>query len=121
FLALAQRRHLYGKHVQAIEKVRSKLLFFHLRGEVPVGGGDQTGIGPQGSRASQPLELALLEHAQEFGLEFERDLADFIEKYRTPMRQLEAPDALRDGARERAFLVAEEFAFQQPSRNRGAV
>ena len=37
------------------------------------------------------------------------------------MRQFEAPDALRDGPREGALLVAEHLAFQQPRGNGGAV
>ena len=37
------------------------------------------------------------------------------------LRQFEASDALRDGAGERALLVAEHFAFQQAGGNGGAV
>ena len=40
---------------------------------------------------------------------------------RAPVGQLEAADALRDGAGEGAFLVAEELAFEQAGGDGGAV
>jgi len=49
-------------------------------------------------------------------LQLKRDVADFIQKQRAFVRQLESPDALRDRAGERALLVTEQFAFEQPRR-----
>jgi hypothetical protein len=54
-------------------------------------------------------------------LQFEGQIADLIEKERTPIRELEPPPGLRAGARESASFVAEEFALQQGPGNRGAV
>jgi hypothetical protein len=45
-------------------------------------------------------------------LKVERDLPNFIQEYGSPIGQLETADALSDGARESAFLMPEEFAFQ---------
>src|SRR5258708_39084498 len=67
------------------------------------------------------LELTLLQHTQELGLQFERDLAYFIEKYRSSIGQFEAADALCDRASEGAFLVAKEFTFQQTRGNSSAI
>ena len=89
--------------------------------QVAIGGGDQAHIGADGARAAQALELALLQHAQQLGLQLERNLADFVEEHGAAVGQLEAADALRDGAGERALLVAEQFAFQQAGGNGGAV
>src|SRR5262249_49590616 len=50
-----------------------------------------------------------------------RDVADLIQKQRAFVRQLESPGALRDRAGERALLVTEQFAFEQPSRNGRAI
>src|SRR2546425_8741899 len=69
----------------------------------------------------KPLELPLLQHTKQFGLQLERDLSDLVEKHGAAIRQLEAPDTLRDGAGESAFLVPEELAFEQTCRNRRAV
>ncbi len=55
------------------------------------------------------------------GLEFERNLANLVEKNRASVRQFKAPDSLRHCPGERAFLVTEHFALQKAHRNRGAV
>src|SRR5262249_61891438 len=100
-------------HVEAIEQVGPELLLLDERREVPVGGRDQPRVGAKRAPAAQPLELALLEHPQELRLELEGNLAHFVQEARYAVGQLEAAVALRDGAGERAFLVAEQLAFQQ--------
>src|SRR6266498_870599 len=55
-------------------------------------------------------------NAQQLRLQLKRDVADFIQKQRAFVRQRESPDALRDRAGERALLVTEQFAFEQPRR-----
>src|SRR5262249_17616274 len=49
------------------------------------------------------------------------DVADFVEENGAAMRQLEAADALRDGAGERALLMTEQLAFEQAGRDRRAI
>src|SRR5260370_23005795 len=89
---LAQRRNTDGKNVQAIVEIGTKLLFIDHRFEVPVGGGDQPRVGAQRPRAAQPFELALLQDAEKLGLQFERNLADLVQKNGSAMRQLEPSD-----------------------------
>src|SRR5262249_56809617 len=83
------------------------------------------GAGPHVRRGragpADALERLLLEDAQQLGLQLERQVADLVEEERAAVRELEAPDALGDGARERAALVPEELALQQAGRNGGAV
>ena len=67
------------------------------------------------------LDLPLLQGAQQLGLQVERHLAHLVEKERALVRQLEAADLARDGAGERALLVAEELAFEQAGGNGGAI
>ena len=71
--------------------------------------------------AAEALDLLLLKRAQEFGLQVEGKLADFVEEERAFVGEFEAADLARDGAGEGAFLVAEEFAFDQAGGNGGAV
>src|SRR5581483_2923615 len=72
-------------------------------------------------RAADALELLLLEHAQQLGLEVEPHLGDFVEQQRTAVRALErALDAL-DGAGEGALLVAEQRALDESLGERGAI
>ena len=72
-------------------------------------------------RASHALELALLQHAQELGLEVEGHLADLVEKDRAAVGQLEAALARRQGTRERALLVPEELTLLEARSDCGAV
>ena len=67
-----------------------------------------------GLRAAQALELLLLQHAEQLGLQLRRDVADLVEEQRPPVGQLESADFLADGAGEGALLVAEQLALQQP-------
>ena len=72
-------------------------------------------------RRSDALELAFLKDAQQLGLQFRRQIADLVEKDRALVGQLEPTLAHRHGAGERAAFVAEQLAFDQRRRKRGAV
>ena len=67
------------------------------------------------ARAAEPLELAILQDAQELHLHRGGDVADFVEKQRAAFCELDAPGLALRGAGERALLVAEE------SRSRAAL
>src|SRR5262249_728524 len=54
-------------------------------------------------------------------LQFRWNVADFVEKQRALMRQLETADFLRDGSGKGSLLVTEQFAFQQPGGDGRAV
>ena len=72
-------------------------------------------------RAAEALELLLLQHAEQLGLQLRRDVADLVEEQRPLVGQLEAADLLADGAGEGALLVAEQLALQQPGGDGRAV
>ena len=71
--------------------------------------------------AAEPLEAALLEHAQQLGLRDQRHVADLVEKQRAVVGQLEAAGLAIVRAGERAFFVAEDFRFEQRVGQRRAV
>ena len=119
--ARAAAARVIGNDVQPVEEVLAELLLVGERRQVAVGRRDQARIGAQRARAAQPLELALLQHAQQLRLQLERDLADFVEEHGAAVGQLEAADALADRAGERALLVAEQLALEQPGRDRRAI
>ena len=82
--------------------------------EVAVGRGDDADVDLD--RASVPptrSNSALLEHAQELGLQAERQLADLVEEQRAAVGHLEAAGLLLGRAGERALLVAEQLALDQ--------
>src|SRR5262249_14393710 len=121
FAALAQGRDRNRKDVQSIVQVAAVLLVVDHLFQIAVGGGNQTNVHFLSARAAQPLKLLLLQNAQQFWLQLQRDVADFIQKQSAFVCQLEAADALRDCAGECTFLVAEELALDQPRWNRRAV
>ncbi len=63
----------------------------------------------------------LLQNPQKFGLQFQRNVADLIEKNGAFVGEFEAANFLADRAGEGAALVAEKFAFQQAAGNGGAI
>src|SRR5208337_653529 len=109
------------KDIQPVKQIGTEFLLLHQGTEISIGGGDQTRVRGEGARTPQAFELALLQDAQQFGLELERNLANLIQEDRSPIGQFKAADALRDGAGKGAALMSEELAFQQPGGDGGAV
>ena len=60
-------------------------------------------------------------HAEELGLQIQWQLSDFVEEDRSLVCHLESAHLFRERAGERALFVAEQFAFDQAGRNRGAI
>ena len=65
--------------------------------------------------------LTVLEHAKQLRLEFERQLADLVEKERAAVGELEAAHLRGVRTGERAALTSEELALDQRARQRRAV
>ena len=63
--------------------------------------------------AAQPVDLPLLEHAQQLDLRGQVDVADLVQEQRAAVGQLEAALLARLRARERALLEAEQLGFDQ--------
>src|SRR5207248_285856 len=83
--------------------------------------GDHPHVDARRLLVAHALELALLEHAQELGLELDRDLADLVEEERPAVRELEAAEPILDRPGEGALHVAEELALEELPRNRAAI
>ena len=92
----------------------------HVR-EIAVRRRHYANVDLDGAGTSQSLKFLFLEDPQQFRLQFERNISDFIEEKRALMRQFEAADLPRNRPGECAFLMAEQFTFQQASRNGGAI
>ena len=74
-----------------------------------------------GLQAADPGKFALLEHAQQLGLQFQRQIANLVEEQRARAGYLELARAPLGRAGERAALMAEQLAFDQAVRDRRAV
>ena len=118
---LAERRQLHRHDVEAVQQIGAESTGIDLGPQVPIGRRDDPHVDVHRLVAADALELALLQHAQELGLHRGRHLTDLVEEERATVRELEAPDASRARASERAGLVAEQLALEQALRKRGAV
>src|SRR3569623_1605599 len=121
FLALTQRRHLDGKHDEAVVESLAEVAFGNLLFESAMGGGDDAHVGMDRLVTAHPLEHPFLQHPQQFDLHVQAPVADFIEKQAAAFGELEAALTGGDRAGVGAFLMAEQFAFQQFGRYGAAV
>src|SRR6266478_6871410 len=112
---------MQGKHVQAVEQVTAELFFFDGTNQIAIGGGDQPHVDPDRLRASQALELLILQNAQQLGLQLQRNVSNLVEQQSALIRQFQPAEPLAYRSGESSFLVAEQFAFQQSRGNGGAV
>ena len=103
--ALTQGGHLDGQHAQTVIQVRPELGFRRPVAQVAVGRRDDPDVHPARDRAADPLVLALLQHAEQLGLERRRDFGHFVQQQRAAVRQFETSLAHPISARERALLV----------------
>src|SRR5204862_323005 len=107
FRAFAKGRDLNGENIEAVIKVAAESALAYEFGKVLMGGGDDADIHALCAVAPEALEFLFLQNAQQFGLEVERKVADFIKKERAAVGQFEAADLLIDGPSERALFMAE--------------
>src|SRR5690606_20805372 len=86
---LAQRWDLQRDDVQAVVQVLAEVPALDLLLEIAVRRRDQPDVYLERLDATDPLELALLDRAQELDLHLDRDLADLVEEQRAAVRELE--------------------------------
>src|SRR5499426_577166 len=119
--AVAQRRHADRDHVQAVIEIFAEAPVFDHGLEVAVGGAQHAHVDLDRPRAADARDLFLLQGAQEFGLHARADLSYLVQEERAFVGYLEEPFLLGVRPGERAFLVPEEFRFEQVFVDRRAV
>lgn len=67
--AFAERRHPERERGEAVKEVGTKAARSNLGAQVPVGGGDDAHVHAVHAVGADSLDLALLEHAKQLGLE----------------------------------------------------
>ena len=111
--ALAQGRQLQGQHTEPEQQILAERAFRDCPLEVAVAGGDQPDIDANRPRAADAIDLALLDGAQQLGLQPRLHLADLVEQQRAAIGLLEPADAAGHGTGEGAALVPEQLGFEQ--------
>ena len=117
---LAQRRHAKADLADAVVQVFAEAAGLDDAGRswlVAETTRTSTGIG----RGRRRARHALLQEAQQLGLQRERHVADLVEEQRAAVGGLELARGLLGGAGEGARLVAEQLAFEQLLGNGRAV
>jgi hypothetical protein len=89
--------------------------------QVDLGRRDYTHVHRHRVVGTEPLDVALLQHAQQFDLQRQRQAFDLVEEQRTLVGMLDLADLALGRARERAGLVAEHFALEDVFRDRPAI
>ena len=96
---LAQRRHRQRDGVDAEVEIAAQRAVRQRQVEIDVGGAHQPEVRGDGAGAADRPELALLQDAQQLGLQRRLHLADLVEEQRAAVRELDQADLVGDGAR----------------------
>ncbi len=120
-LALAQRRDVDLDDREPIVQIAAKAAARDLGEHVAMGRRDDADVELLGLAATERDHLARLEHAQELGLETDRQITDLVEEQRAAIRRGERTDALGRRTGERALGVTEQVALDQRLGARAAV
>ena len=118
---LAQRREGEGEHVEAIEQVGAEPALGDFGGQIAVDAGDHPDVDLDRLGCADRHDLALLQRAQQLGLERQRHLGDLVEQQRAPVGGAEEALAGLGRPGERAFLVAEQHRLEHRFGHRRAV
>ena len=95
---LAQRRHAQRDRVDAEVEILAQLAVAQRRVEIDVGRADQPEVHADDAVAADRAVLALLQHAQQLGLQVRRHLADLVEQQRARLRPSRTGLPCRSGA-----------------------
>lgn len=114
---LPQSRNAKRKTIEPPEEILAESPLPDEFRQIPVGGGNDAHIHPVRTGRSYFAEFSALQKAQQIGLHIQRQLPHLVKKNRAPVGQLElAYLAPQTCSRERPFLIAEQFALDQPLR-----
>ncbi len=105
FSAVPQGRYPDREYVQAVKEITAKFLVRDHLLEIAVSGRYQANVHFSRMRAAQPLKFPLLQYPQQLRLNFNRNVAHFVEEQRALIGEFEPADFLADGAGERSLLM----------------
>ena len=98
--AIAQRRQEQLEHAEAIVQVLAKSLVADVLLQVLIRGGDHADVDVDFFGRADGQEWMAFENAQQLGLAFEGQLADFVEKQRAEVGLLEVAGVIAVGTGE---------------------
>ena len=102
-------------------QIGAKAPFHHLLAQIAVRRRQHPHIDPQAAVIADALNIAILQHAQQFGLQRQRQFADFVKKQGAVIRHLKFTAAFADSPGKCPFHMAEQLALRYAFRQRRAV
>ena len=115
-LTFPQRGQSNGDDIQPVEEIFPEITGSDLRFEILRGGRDDAHIHCAGFISANRTDLALLKHPQQFGLQRDGDVTDFIEKQRAMLSHFEQSLLVLVSTGKRPFDVTEQFTFHEAFR-----
>jgi hypothetical protein len=119
--SLAQRRNTNRQAVETKVEVASKASGFDVGFEVAVGRADEANVDALGPRRADAAHLAVVERAQQLGLDLERHLAELVQEERAAVCGFDQTFTSGRRSGEGAAFVPEELALEQRLGEGGAV
>src|SRR5437899_6002445 len=110
---VAQRRHLDSDDVEPEIKIFAESAIGDAFLEVATGGGDDAHLGFARDIFAEPLIFTFLKQTEQFGLNLDREIADFIEEQGAARGDFDFAPMVAHCASEGAFDMAEKVAFEQ--------
>src|SRR3954463_8720568 len=107
FGSFPRRRQRDRKHVQPIVQIGSESALRRQLLEILVGRRHYPHVDSSGLCAPETFERLLLNGAQELGLQFDRQIADFVEKQSPPVSDLKTAHSGCRRTRKSASLIPE--------------
>ena len=122
FRALSKRRHVQMNDPQPIEQVLAELTGCNQIAQIAIGRGHHPDVDARRRFVrTDGLDLATLQETQQQRLHPEAHLADFVEKQRAAVRELQLAALVTVGAGEASFDVSEELRLEQCLGEAGAI
>ncbi len=109
---LTQWCQVQREDIEPVEEVFTKTTGGHFFLEIAVGGGNDAHIQRHGLAAAQAFHFFFLEHTQQFRLQANIDLGDFIQQQGATIGLFEFTGPGGVGTGECAFLIAKQHGFQ---------
>src|SRR5437764_9462838 len=120
-IAFTQRRNVYRKDSQPKEEIAAKFSSINSGPQVLISCSDDTDIDWNRRFTANAVDGFLFNHAQQFSLHRQRQLANFVQENRTAGSELELPEPAITRPGKRATFMTEQLVLDKCLRNRGAV
>src|SRR5208282_607601 len=120
-LPVPQRRKRNSNDLEPVVEVFPEFALRKSGFKIAIGRSDYSNVNRNGFAGAEPLDASFLEQAQDFRLNCEGHVSNFVKENRSAVSLLDAPYPAVHCARKGAFFVAEQLTLQERLGDRNAV